>query len=66
VDLQRHRLRRHGYQHLPARGAYNRFRFYKANIETTYPCMPKPGCPSDDHQIRSKNDPDDGVTYYAN
>jgi beta-glucanase (GH16 family) len=56
----------------PLTATYDYFRFYKANTgEPKYPCSPTPSCivgtaASHPDNILSKNNPNDGVPYYAN
>jgi endo-1,3-1,4-beta-glycanase ExoK len=51
----------------PMTATYDYFRFYKAATgESTYPCSPTPSCIAHADIIQSKNNPDDGVPYYAN
>jgi beta-glucanase (GH16 family) len=51
----------------PMTATYDYFRFYKAaSGETTYPCSPTPSCIAHVDIVQSKNNPDDGVPYYAN
>ena len=50
----------------PMRAEYDYIRFYKSAGDTTYPCAPTPTCVTHDDNIRSKNNPNDGVTFNAN
>ena len=55
----------------PMTATYDYFRFYKSNTDTKYPCAPYPACvagtpASHPDNILSKNNPNDGVPYYAN
>jgi endo-1,3-1,4-beta-glycanase ExoK len=49
----------------PMKVEYDYFRFYRAAADTTYPCAPTPACVTHDDNIRSKNNPNDGVTFNA-
>lgn len=58
----------------PMHAEYDYFRYYKWDMETKYPCgsaaAPYPACAdgtaaAHPDNIRSKNNPNDGVTYYA-
>jgi hypothetical protein len=40
---------------------YDYVRYYRSNLETTYPCSPTPSCVQAADIIESKNNPDDGV-----
>jgi hypothetical protein len=48
------------------RAEYDYIRFYKSVADTTYPCAPTPMCVTHDDNIRSKNNPNDGVTFNQN
>jgi beta-glucanase (GH16 family) len=50
----------------PMRAEYDYIRFYKSVADTTYPCAPTPMCVTHDDNIRSKNNPNDGVTFNQN
>jgi hypothetical protein len=42
---------------------YDWFRFYKWDMETTYPCSPVPTCLPMTDLDGAKNNTEDGVTY---
>jgi beta-glucanase (GH16 family) len=47
----------------PLTTQYEWFRFYKWNMDDTYPCYPTPGCLPQTDLDGAKNNPEDGVTY---
>jgi endo-1,3-1,4-beta-glycanase ExoK len=50
----------------PMKAEYDYVRFYRSVGDTTYPCAPTPMCVTHDDNIRSKNNPSDGVTFNPN
>ncbi|HET6283215.1 MAG TPA: glycoside hydrolase family 16 protein [Polyangia bacterium] len=50
----------------PLFAEYDWFRFYKSDMENTYPCWDVPTCLPHADLIRSKNNPNDGVTLVPN
>jgi beta-glucanase (GH16 family) len=49
----------------PMTAEYDYFRFYKLDADTMYPCSPTPSCVTHADNVRSKNNPDDGVMFNA-